>query len=384
LLPVRIAIDYTPAYEQGGGIGRLVREMVAALALVDSQTDYRLFIAGTHTKNLPPPPGHNFRWHPTRITPEWLARLWHRARLPVPVTVFTGDVALYHATDFVLPPLPHHVPGILTVHDLSFARVPQAAKPSLKAYLDVVVPRSIKRAAHVIADSQATKDDIVALYSTPPEKISVVLSGVESRFQRVTDPSSLLTMRNKYRIGDRPYLLSVGTVQPRKNYSRVIQALAHLRAQGYDLALVIAGGKGWLEDEMYQTIAAAKMQEFVHLIGFADDADLPMLYSAAACVVFPSLYEGFGFPVLEGMACGTPVVTAHVSSLPEVAGDAALMVDPLRVDEIAHAVQRVLDDSALRTDLIQRGYERIKGFTWANSARQLHQIYYNILGKQHV
>jgi glycosyltransferase involved in cell wall biosynthesis len=296
----------------------------------------------------------------------------------LPVEAFVGQVDLYHATDFVLPPTLSKTRKIVTVHDLSFVRVPDAASSSLKAYLDVVVPRSILNADHVIADSQATKDDLIDLYATPSYKITVLLSGIDSRYQnRVV--GSILTIRNKYKISNSPYLFTVGTIQPRKNYTRVIRALKILREHGYDLCLVIAGGKGWLEDEMYQTIRETAMGDYVHLIGFADETDLPALYSGAVCVPFPSLYEGFGFPVLESMACGTPVVTSNVSSLPEVAGDAALLVNPLDVEEIAHAIQRILDDSELRQTLIQRGLEQVKYFTWEQSARNLKQIYTDVL-----
>ena len=374
-----IAIDYTPAYEQGGGIGRLVRDLVAALSQHDTETPYRLFVSGASQSTLPEVPAPNFQWKPTRLSPKWLARIWQRAQIPLPVEVFVGSVDLYHATDFVLPPTLSKTRTIVTVHDLSFVRVPEAASPRLKAYLDVVVPRSITQADHIIADSQATKDDLIDLYSTPLDKITVLLSGVDARYKINTNSIVLMTMRNRYNIPDTPYLFTVGTVQPRKNYSRVIRALKILRAQGYDLSLVIAGGKGWLEDEMYQTIAETGMKDYVHLIGFVADDDLPVLYSGAECVVFPSLYEGFGFPVLEGMACGTPVVTSNGSSLPEVAGDAALMVNPLDVEAIAHAIQRILDDSALRATLIERGLEQVKHFTWEKSARQLKQIYTDAL-----
>ena len=367
-----IAIDYTPAYEQGGGIGRYVRELVAALSRIDSETDYRLFVSGAG--EIPPAPGTNFTWKPTRLSPLWLARFWHRLRLPFPVENFTGKVDLYHATDFTLPPT--HARTLLTVHDLSFVRVPETASPNLKVYLDAVVPRSTRQATHILADSLAAKNDLIEFYNLPPEKITVLLSGVDARFKRVDSAPGL---RQKYNIPERPYIFSIGTVQPRKNYERLIHALVRLRASGHDVGVVIAGGKGWLEDPIYQTIQQTGMQDYVHFIGFADDADLPALYSQAACVSFATLYEGFGFPVLEGMACGTPVLTSHVSSLPEVAGDAALMVDPYDVEAITDALARLLDDTALREQLIQRGYEQVKNFTWENSARHLLQVYQQIL-----
>jgi glycosyltransferase involved in cell wall biosynthesis len=370
-----IAIDYTPAHEQGGGIGRYVRELVAALARLDHSTDYRLFVAGATRSKLPSPLASNFIWKPSPIPPIWYARLWHRARLPVPVEVITGRVALYHATDFVLPPTLPGTRTLLTVHDLSFVRVPDAASPRLKAYLDAVVPRSVHRSDHVLADSTATKDDLIGLYGTSPDKITVLLSGVDARFQHVDDDVARQAAREKYHIPPRPYIFCVGTVQPRKNYGRLIEGVARLRTQGHDVDLVIAGGRGWLEDPIYETIRSTDMHDHVHFIGFADDTDLPALYSEAACVAVPSLYEGFGIPVLEGMACGTPVVTSNLSSLPEVAGDAALTITPTDMDELAGALDQVLTDSALRQRLIQRGYDRAKHFTWDASAQQLQKVY---------
>lgn len=369
-----IGIDYTPAYEQGGGIGRLVRDLVGALTQLNSPHDYRLFVAGA--SDMGAPLADNFVWRPTRITPKWLARMWHRARLPYPVENIVGDVDLYHATDFVLPPTRSRTKSIVTVHDLSFVRVPDSASPSLREYLDAVVPRSVYQADFVIADSYATADDIKQLYDVESE---VLWSGVDERFVLSSLDSSLMTIRNKYRIPEVLLVFTVGTVQPRKNYSRLIRAIKRLRDGGLDVRLVIAGGKGWLEDEMYQTIKDTQMADYVHLLGFVDDDDLPALYQLADCVAFPSLYEGFGFPVLESMASRTPVVTSNVSSLPEVAGDAALMVDPYSIDEIAEAIGRILTDEALRDDLIAKGIEQASKFTWEKSAKQLLDIYDRVL-----
>ncbi len=371
----RTAIDYTPAYHQGAGIGRLTRDLIAALARLDTQTDYRLFVAGAKREHLPPPPGANFVWRPSRLSSEWWARIWQRARFPYPIENITGAVDLVHATDFVLPPTRRQTRSLLTVHDLTFARAPETASPALKAYLDAVVPRSVAHADHVLADSQSTKNDLIDLYHTPPEKITVLLSGVDSRFKPITDASTRRAVREKYKIGDRPYVLAVGTVQPRKNYARLIAALAILRSSGLDVDLVIAGGKGWLEDPIYASIRDHHVEAHVHLIGFADDVDIPTLYSEAVCTATPSIYEGFGFPVLESMKCGTPVVTANVSSLPEVAGDAALMIDPIDVDALADALRRLIIDSTLREKLIAAGFKRAAQFTWERAAAELHSIY---------
>ncbi|MCY4018375.1 MAG: glycosyltransferase family 1 protein [Chloroflexi bacterium] len=376
----RIAIDYTPAYEQGGGIGRYVRELTAALAVKDPLTDYRLFVAGSKRERLPHPPGPNFDWRTTILTPRWLARIWQRAHLPLPVEAFTGPVDLFHATDFVLPPTLPQTRNLLTVHDLSFLRVPDAASPSLRRYLEAVVPRSVERADHVLADSQATKDDLIEIYRTPADKISVLYSGVDSRFGAVTDEMALSDVLERHNLKDIAYVLSVGTVQPRKNYSRAIRALSKIRDQGIDLHYAVAGGSGWLEDEMYRSIKESAMEDYVHILGFVPDEDLPALYSGARALLAVSLYEGFGLPVLEAMACGTPVITSNLSSLPEVAGAAGILVDPLDNEAISDAIVRTLTDAALRQQLVAVGFEHIKRFSWASAASQLKSIYDYILG----
>ena len=376
----RIALDYTPALKQAGGIGRYARELTGALAAIDNSTAYRLFAAGAKITELPQPPAENFTWKPTRVSSEWLARLWHRARIPLPVEAFTGSVDLFHATDFVLPPTLRRSRALLTVHDLSFVRVPSAASPPLKAYLDAVVPPSVDAADHILADSEATKADLIDLYKTPDNKISVLYSGVNPSFRPVENPDALQAVRLKYGLADVSYILSVGTVQPRKNYSRVVQALAALRQTGRDLHYVIAGGSGWLQDELWETIERTGMTDYVHLLGLVADQDLPALYSGARMLAMTSLYEGFGLPVLEAMACGTPVITSKVSSLPEVAGKAALLVDPLDTDAIAEAILILETNDEARNQLIRSGYEQAEKFTWQRAARQLKSIYDDMLG----
>ena len=375
----RIAIDYTPAYEQGGGIGRYVRELTKALALRDQRTDYRLFVAGAKPSALPPSPSANFHWRHTRLSPRWLARLWQRARFPLPVDVFTGKVDLFHATDFVLPPTMPATRTLLTVHDLSFVRVPDAAEPSLRSYLDLVVPRSVRRADHILADSHATKADLVELYETDADKITVLYCGVDEHFSPSSDSAEMRAVlaRNGLNYGE--YLLSVGTVQPRKNYRRVILALRELRDRDIDLHYAIVGGSGWLEDDMYQAIKERDMEDRVHLLGFVADDELPAIYCGARALVSVSLYEGFGLPVLEAMACGTPVITSNLSSLPEVAGEAGILVDPLDTHAIGDAINRLVTDAQLGDRLINLGFQRVREFTWERSASQLKTIYDELL-----
>lgn len=370
-----IGLDYTPAREQGAGIGRYVRELVAALAREDSDAEWRLFVAGAVRGQLPAPPGPGFEWRPAPLGSRWLTRLWHRARVPLPVEVFTGPICLFHATDFVLPPVRRGTKTVVQIHDLSFLRVPQAAPPGLGDWLKRAVPASVGRADHVLADSRATRDDLLELCDLPSRSaISVLYGGVDARFRPASGAAQEAVLR-KYGLPQRSFILSVGTLQPRKNHGRLVEALGLLRRAGLDVQLVIAGGAGWLSGPFHRQLQESGLRQYVWLPGYVDDDDLPALYSAATVFAFPSLYEGFGLPVLEAMACATPVVTSNLSSLPEVAGDAALLVDPLDLEALADAIRRAIEDGELRRRLICAGLERARQFTWSRAARQLLQVY---------
>jgi glycosyltransferase involved in cell wall biosynthesis len=218
----------------------------------------------------------------------------------------------------------------------------------------------------------------VELLGVDVSRVVVVYPGVEPRFQRVQDRQALDAVRQRYNLPDH-FALGLGTLQPRKNLGRLIEAYAGVREElGSELHLVIAGGAGWMYESVFRRVAELGLQNLVSFPGYIADEDLPTLYSLADLFVFPSLYEGFGLPVLEAMACGTPVVTSAVSSLPEVAGDAALLVDPLDTQALAEAMRRALDDTRLRSEMVQKGLEQARRFTWAVSARQLMEIYHRL------
>jgi glycosyltransferase involved in cell wall biosynthesis len=370
---LRIGIDVTSAVRQGGGIGRYTRELLRALALADPESQYRLFFTSRRQPHALPPLGGNFRVRHIPLDDIWFVRLWHRAGVPMPVEWLSGAVDLFHSPDFVLPPTLPRTRTLLTVHDLSFVRDPESAPAVLRDYLNVVVPRSVRRADHVFTDSEATRQDLAELYRTPPEKMSVLYCGISEAFQPVMDAARLEAVRARYGLGGWPFILAVGTLQPRKNYTRLIQAFAQI-ARG-DLRLVIAGGRGWLFDAVFAEVERLRLKERVLFPGFIDDADLPALYSAAGVLAYPSIYEGFGLPMLEAMACGTPVVASTASCLPEVAGEAALLAPPTDVDALAGALQRAVQDDALRGDLIAKGFQRARQFGWDASARQLAATY---------
>jgi len=305
-----------------------------------------------------------------------LTRIWHRLHIPLPVELFTGPLDLFYSPDFVLPPV-WRARTLLTVHDLSFVCYPQTADPRLYRYLNVVVPRSVRRADHILADSQNTAHDLTALWGVPPEKINVLYSGVEPYFRPLTDGTELARVRKRYNLPPR-FILSVGTLQPRKNYERLIRAFAqlmdNLQHGTCNLHLLIAGGKGWLYESIFDCVRQLGLEKEVLFPGFVAEEDLPALYTLADLFAFPSLYEGFGLPVLEAMACGTPVVCSEASSLPEVAGDAALLVDPLDVESWTEAMGRALEDEELRRELVARGLAQARRFTWERAAMQWFEI----------
>jgi glycosyltransferase involved in cell wall biosynthesis len=372
---MRVGIDYTAAVRQQAGIGRYTRGLIAALAELDHETRYVLFSAGRDPSGRAWPA--NFRWRALPLTDRHLSLLWQRLRVPLPVEAFTGRLDLFHSPDFVLPPVAR-ARTVLTVHDLSFMRYPECSSKPLLDYLMRSVPPAVRRADAILADSESTRRDLVELLQVEPERITVVYPGVEPHFCPGGDDAAVPATLARYGIR-RPYLLGVGTLQPRKNFCLLIRAYHALRQQRrIPHQLVIAGGRGWLFDEIHDTIRTLYLEEQVQLTGFVADGDLPALYRGADVFAFPSLYEGFGIPVLEAMACGTPVVTSTASSLPEAAGEAALLVDPNDVDALTEALWRVIEDSALRNALCARGFEQVKRFSWAESARRLQAVYYAV------
>jgi glycosyltransferase involved in cell wall biosynthesis len=387
---MRIGIDVTSAARQGAGIGRFTRELIRALFTLESPHEYVLFAATGGLPRRVSQPRLDYLIEPAQarhlkfsvcdlkfLSDDWLHRIWHRARVPLPIQAAIGRVDVFHEPDFVLPPTLPRTPTILTVHDLTFIRDPDSALPRLRQYLNRVVPRSVNRATHVLADSLATKNDMVELFGASPDKITVMYGGVDARFAPVRQPERLATLRAKLKLGAEPFILGLGTIQPRKNYRRLIQAFSNLHAQRptSNLKLVIVGGKGWLYEDIYAEVKRLGLETRVIFPGFVDDEDLPALYSAAEMLAYPSLYEGFGLPVLEAMACGTPVVTSNVSSLIEVGGPAALLVEPTNVNALAQALGRLVQESDLRRVCIERGFKQARRFTWHTSARQLLDLY---------
>ncbi|MCP4540948.1 MAG: glycosyltransferase family 4 protein [Chloroflexi bacterium] len=291
-------------------------------------------------------------------------RLWTHTRLSWEMVRRPPDVLFVPA--HVLP-LVHPHTSLVTVHDLGYLYFPEAHPQLDRFYLDLSTRWNARVAAHILADSEATKSDLVTRYATPPDKITVAYPGRDETLVPVRDPAEIEAVKARYGIaGD--YFLYVGTLQPRKNLSRIVDAFATLKPE---TTLVLAGRRGWLYDDLFAQVRRMGLEGRVCFPGYILDEDKVTLMSGALAFVFPSLYEGFGMPVIEAQSCGCPVIASTTSSLPEVAGDAALLVDPHDVTAIATAMRRVAADPALRENLIERGFVNVHRFSWKTCAQSV-------------
>jgi glycosyltransferase involved in cell wall biosynthesis len=363
---------------RSAGVSRYIHGLLANLPLVDPTLRYAAFLgssrpryAGWHAEVSGWSTGNPWR----RIVWEQLAQPWRARKL---------GADLLHVPVNVGPALANvvaHCPTVVTVHDLSFFRYPELFTRSRRAYQQRLTPWTARRAAAVTADSQATKDDLVALCGVDARKVHVVYPGVDAAMQPVADRERLRALRRRHGLPER-FILFLGTIEPRKNLVMLLEAFALLvRREKLPHSLVIAGGQGWNYAEVYATAERLNLGERVIFSGYVSQVELPLWYNAAEALAYPSLYEGFGLPPLEAMACGTPVVVSNVSSLPEVVGSAAPAVDPRDAAAWADALARLLTDDAYRAEVSAAGLRRAQSFTWERTARQVAAIYHEVLGR---
>jgi glycosyltransferase involved in cell wall biosynthesis len=274
-------------------------------------------------------------------------------------------------------PLFGDVPAVVTIHDLSPFLFPQTFRRVNRVYTRWAIKVACRNARHLIAVSEFTKQEIVRWLHVPPERITVTYNGVDERF---APPSAadIAAFRQRTGLPER-FILFIGTLEPRKNLPNLLEAYARI-ANDTDAPLIIGGGKGWLYDEIFAKAEQLNLGNKIRFAGFIDDADLPLWYAAATVFTLPSLYEGFGIPLIEAMACGTPVVTSSSSSLPEVVGDAGLIVSPTDPDQLAEALLRMVRDDQLRAEYAERGLARARRFSWVETAERTLAVYRQVVG----
>ncbi len=371
-----IYIDISAAVHARAGLGRYTEKLAAALAAQDPERFAFFYNQGAEGR------------FPAALPAERPRRTVHYGYKPWRTAVFLGqlagvgfnrlvpDATLFHATEHLLMPL-RGVPAVLTVHDLIYKLFPEYHKKLNYWYLNAAMPLYCRRAGAIIAVSEATRRDIIRYYDVDPARIHVVHEAAAAHF-RPPAPDQIAAVRHRYHLPDR-YLIHLSTIEPRKNLNRLVDALLALRATWPDLHLVLAGGKGWLYDDFFAKIERLGLAGIVRPLGWVPDDDLPAVLAGAALAVQPSLYEGFGLPLLEHMASGQVVAASNTSSLPEVGGDAAAYFDPLDVAEMTAVIQRLLSDRDEYARRRELGLVQARKFSWEKAARETTAVYDSLL-----
>jgi glycosyltransferase involved in cell wall biosynthesis len=364
---MRVAIDVRKLHDFG--VGTYVQNLVQSLARLDHDTEYALVCRREDCERIEQL-GPNFRPVPDRSGNYSIAE-----QFTIPLGLARLRPDLFHAPHYVLPALTP-CRSVVTIHDCIHLMFPQYLPGRLAhTYARIALWLATHRSARVLTVSEASKRDILRFFQIPAEKVDVIYNAIDDRFSEAADPAQMTRVRERYQLHDR-FLLYSGNVKPHKNLERLIDAFHRLRQRGFtDIQLLITGS----EISRYATLRRAvhryNLHKHVRFLGFLSVETLAILYRLADVFVFPSLYEGFGLPPLEAMACGTPVLTSNVSSLPEVVDDAALLIDPYDPESIADGMEQILSDDALRTDLIRRGRARAGSFSWDASVTRVLAIY---------
>ena len=364
---MRYGVDARLMFHQPAGISKYTWHLLQAMAELDEDDEFIVFQHRKH--ETPLVTQKNFR----RAT--LFAPVHHRfEQYVLSAELYRFQLDLLHLPDFI-PPLYSPWKTVITVHDLAFLYYPHFLTAESAAYYGQI-DKAVVRADHIIVPSKHTKRDLTAQLGVVEEKISVIYEAANPSFGPLPVEPTRAEIIAKYQIPS-SYVLFVGTIEPRKNVSGLLRAFAYLQRKYEinDVGLVIAGAKGWLFDETLDLVSELGLEESVYFLGRVTDEDLHKLYVGARCHVHAAYYEGFGLPPLEAMACGTPTIVSNVSSLPEVVGDAALLVDPKEAEEIAVAIYRLLTDDRLHQELAEKGLQRAKIFSWNRAAEKTLDVY---------
>lgn len=367
---LRFGIDARLTYYRQGGIAQYTYHLIREFAALDTENQYLILHSRKDRRNLAAAPNQKrvACWTPAH----------HRfERSALSIELAPHHLDLLHSPDFI-PPRFGRYRKVITIHDLAFLLYPDILTPDSRRYYADQIRDAAARADHIIAVSEATRNDVINMLDAPPEKVTTIPEAADARY-RPLPPAEIERVKKAHHL-PQDYLLFVGTYEPRKNLGGLLRAYDQLRAELRDAPpLVIAGHRGWLYDQLFRLIEQLDLTQRITWLENPPDADLPALYNGARLFCLPSFYEGFGLPALEAMACGTPVVASERGSLPEVVGDAALLVNPDDPANIAAGLHRVLTDADLPAQLRQRGLARARLFTWRETARQTLAVYHTVV-----
>jgi glycosyltransferase involved in cell wall biosynthesis len=368
---MRIAIDARKLHDFG--IGTYIRNLLIGLARLDKHTEY-IVLCRPDDAEVIGELGPNFRPVAETARPYTFSE-----QIRIPLSLVRERAHLLHEPHYVLPPATR-CRAVVTIHDCIHLMFPQYLSGSLAhLYARVSMWSAVRKSDRILTVSEASKRDILRFFDIAPEKVEVIYNAIDERFLAPPEEEQMDRVRQRYQL-DHPFVLYVGNIKPHKNLERLIDAFARVRARDFsDLRLVIIGDAVSKYPPLRQSVHRHRLDKYIRFLGFQPYDTLAVFYRLARVFAFPSLYEGFGLPPLEAMACGTPVVTSNVSSLPEVAGGAALLVDPYDPVSIADGMMQALSDESLRRDLIQRGLARAREFSWTDSVTAIHRIYMEVL-----
>jgi glycosyltransferase involved in cell wall biosynthesis len=377
---VRVALNAqllsSSAGYRSAGISRVIHHLLAELPFVPGDERYLVYAPRSEAnRRLLTAPRVRSRLTRLPIERPPVRIAWEQSVLPLELLRRGAD--LLHALGFVSP-FAWRGRTVVTVYDLSFLRFPEVYNRPNRVYLGTLTPPSLRRADRVITISEDSRRDVIELCGVAPERVTPILLAADGRF-RPASPEAVAAFKARHNLPER-FVLYLGTLQPRKNIETLVRAYARLREQGSDdHALVVAGGRGWQYESIFELIRQLGVESFVHLPGFVPDEEQALWYSSATVFAFPSRYEGFGLPLLEAMACGAPVVSSSASSLPEVVGDAGLLVDPSDVEGWCLALRQLLEDEPRRKTLASAGRARAQTFSWHRMATETVQVYREVL-----
>lgn len=364
-----VSVDIQAAIAQRAGVGRYVKCLVERLPSYADGDELRAFCFDFKRNGIPfelhDAEARCNHWVPGRI----VQRAWRTLDWP-PYNWFAGKADVYHFTNFIRPPLTYGR-SVISIYDVSFLRFSEAAEPGNLAYLTRHIPDTVRRADAIITISEFSRREIIELLGVPEDRVHAVYPGMDHAIHRPA-PEAIEAARRELGL-DRPYILFVSTVEPRKNIPFLVDVFDQL--DGFDGDLVVAGMRGWKVEPILAHMARAKRAAQIRYMDYVEDRLLPGLYAGARAFAFPSLYEGFGFPPLEAMACGTPVVASTGGSLPEVLGEAAHILAPDDLDGWVEALNGLLTDESVREEYVARGLKQVGSYTWDRVASRTWEIY---------
>jgi glycosyltransferase involved in cell wall biosynthesis len=366
---MRIGIDARLTYYRQAGISQYILQLLEGLARCDAADEFVILQSIRCKDPLLDRPNFSRR---LLVTPSH-----HRLeRLTLSLELSASRLDVLHSPDLI-PPMLRDCRSVITIHDLGFLLYPHFLTKDAARYYGQI-DYAVRRADAIIADSQATKLDIVRLLGVPDYKITVIYLAASPIFRPVRSAELTQQVRSRFGIASE-FILFVSTIEPRKNVPMLLRAFRRLLdSYRADVKLVLAGEKGWLFNEVFQQVTDLKLTDDVIFLGRVSTVELLMLYNAAQMLVAPSIYEGFGLSPLEAMACGTPVVVSNVASLPEIVGDAGLLVDPQDEEATTVAIWRLLSDSELRSSLVEKGIRRAAVFSWDKAAQETLALYHSL------